>query len=63
VYTFILIFHQLVCGPDLGLKMDVLRKQDPAMNVTLVLGHSDWTSQHCVFVERRVQVPTFSAEL
>lgn len=63
MYTFILVFHQLVCGPGLGPKMDALRKQDPAMDVHIVLNLGDWSMRHCLIVERHVGMPTFMAEI
>ena len=62
-YGLVLVFHQLICGPDLGGQVKILRNQDPAMDVRIVVGLGDWTTRHCLLIERHIVMPTASGEI
>lgn len=60
---FVLIFHQLVCAPDLASQVMLIKQQSPDARVDIVDGYGDWELFNCVLIERHVETPTASTEI
>lgn len=63
MFGFILVFHQLICGPNLADKIRDIRKESPEARIYVTDGYGRWALLNCVLVERRINVPTMGFEI